>query len=198
MGPQPYHRATSRLSAKQKANGEPVKGTIPKCLEEMVRAKHGEVAWTKVKTQGGLARWHTFLTTEDIDDEVVKKLFVTTAEALRSTVQVVMDDFGMHWSTVYAPDIYGVFFRRAANARELLLSMSEVHRITTDRVPNSAPPRFEYRWVDDDTLVMTYRSDRNLAALMPGLIRGVGVYYKERLRVTADGDEMTVRFLGDA
>ena len=172
-----------------------MKGTIPKCLEEMVTARHGSASWNKVKTSAGLATWHTFLTTEDIPDDTVKALFATTAEVLGTTVSEVMDDFGMHWITIYAPDIYGVFFKRASNAREMLLSVAEIHRRTTAKVPNAKPPRFTYEWVDDDTLVMRYDSERNLAALMPGLIRGVGAFYQEALEVTRKGNRLTVRFL---
>ena len=175
-----------------------MKGTIPKCLEEMVRARHGQETWDRVKAAAGLARWHTFLTTEAVSDQMVTDLFGTAAKTLGMPLQQVMDDFGMHWSTVYAPDIYGVYFRRASNAREMLLSMSEVHRVTTGKVPNSAPPRFDYEWLDEDTLRMTYRSERGLAALMPGLIRGVGAHFRERLEVERRGDDMIVRFLGEA
>lgn len=150
--------------------------------------------WNRIQTVAGLEKWHSFLTTEDVEDAVVLKLFAATGEVVGCPAAQVMDDFGRHWGAVYAPDIYGVFFKRAANARELLLSMSEVHRLTTERVPNAAPPHFEYRWLDDDTLVMSYHSKRGLAGLMPGLIRGVGEHYGEVLEVTRDGDEMTIRF----
>lgn len=171
-----------------------MKGTIPKCVEEMVCTHHGRDTWKRVQALAGLESWHTFLTTEDVDDSVVLGLFGATAKVLGCSEQQVMDDYGMHWGTVYAPDIYGVFFKRASSAREMLLSMSEVHRVTTDRIPNAAPPRFEFRWVDESTLQMTYRSKRTLAALMPGLIRGVGAYFHESLDVTRTGDVMTIRF----
>ena len=171
-----------------------MKGTIPKCLEEMVRARHGDAAWKQVRADAGFATWHTFLTTEDIPDDTVKALFASAAKVLGLPVQEVMDDFGMHWSTVYAPDIYGVFFKRASNAKEMLLSIAEIHRRTTATVPNAKPPRFAYQWKDDDTLVMTYESERHLAALMPGLIVGVGAFYRESLEVTRRGDRITVHF----
>jgi len=172
-----------------------MKGTIPKCLEEMVRARYSESTWDQVKKAADLASWHSFLTTEDIPDDTVKALFATTAEVLDKTVQEVMDEFGIHWSTVYAPDIYGVFFNRASSARELLLGMAEVHRVTTATVKNAQPPRFSYRWLDDETLVMTYDSERDMAGLMPGLIRGVGEFYREELQVSREGDHMTIRFM---
>ncbi len=173
-----------------------MKGTIPKCLGEMVRAQHGPDRWTLICTEAGLARWHHFVTTEDVPDELVVGLFHMTSAVLGKSLQQVMDDFGMHWSTVYAPDIYGQYFRRASNAREMLLSMSEVHRVTTDRVAEAVPPRFEYESLEDGTLLMRYHSERGLSALMPGLIRGVGAYYGERVEVEKDGDVMRIRFLG--
>ena len=173
-----------------------MKGTIPKCLEDMVKANHGQESWARIREEAGVARFHSYLTTEDIPDEVVIGLFQSSAKVLGRSLQDVMDDFGMYWSTAYAPDIYGQYFRRASSAKEMLLSMSEVHRITTGKVANSAPPRFSYEQPDDDTLVMRYHSERGLSALMPGLIRGVGAYFKERVEVDKRGDEMTIRFLG--
>ena len=171
-----------------------VKGTIPKCLEEMVRHNHGEPAWSRVRERAGLPRWHSFLTTEDVPDERVKELFGVVASVLGSTVPRVMEDFGMFWGSRYAPDIYGVYYRRATSARELLTSVAQIHRETTSRMPDARPPDFRYEWLDDRTLVMEYRSHRGLAGLMPGLVRGVAAYYDESVSVTRDGDRITVRF----
>lgn len=41
---------------------------------------------------------------------------------------------------------------------------------------------------------MHYESFRGLVALMPGLIRGVGKYYKENLTVTVVGNAVHVQF----
>ena len=41
---------------------------------------------------------------------------------------------------------------------------------------------------------MHYESDRGLVILMPGLIRGVGKYYKERLTARVVGNAVHVQF----
>lgn len=51
-------------------------------------------------------------------------------------------------------------------------------------MPLTTPgPRFDYQWKDDRTLVMHYKSDRGLVDILVGLIKAVGRYYKEALKV---------------
>lgn len=59
---------------------------------------------------------------------------------------------------------------------------------------NARPPRFSYSWSDENTLVIEYRSPRQLHALLVGLIKGVGTHYGEPLSVHGIGDRVTVRF----
>ncbi len=49
---------------------------------------------------------------------------------------------------------------------------------------NAHPPRFEYDWKDDKTLILKYKSQRGLIDILVGLIKGVGKYYKEDLKVS--------------
>ena len=43
--------------------------------------------------------------------------------------------------------------------------------------------RFDYEWQDEHTLIMHYKSHRGLIDFLIGLIKGVGKYYNEDLRV---------------
>jgi hypothetical protein len=99
------------------------------------------------------------------------------------------DAFGDYWSTVYAPKIYGAFYDTAKSAREFLLKMDDVHTIMTSTVSDAHPPRFEYEWKDDKTLIMKYKSRRGLIDFVVGLAKGVGKYYKEDLNATKLGDD---------
>ena len=67
--------------------------------------------------------------------------------------------------------------------------MDYVHATVIKNVPNAQPPRFEYEWLDDKTLIMKYKSRRRLIDFMVGSIKGVGKYYKEDLRVTKLGND---------
>ena len=68
------------------------------------------------------------------------------------------------------------------------------HEVMTKSIKLARPPRFRYEWKGDKLLIMHYDSSRRLVALMPGLIRGLGKYYKERLTVRVVGNAVHVRF----
>ncbi len=42
---------------------------------------------------------------------------------------------------------------------------------------NARPPRFEYKWKDDNTLIMKYKSSRGLIDLFVRLTIGNRVYF---------------------
>ena len=95
----------------------------------------------------------------------------------------------------YASNIYYPYYRQAKSAKEFLLNMDDVHKNVTDNIPNAHPPRFIFDWENDKTLIMTYQSHRGLIEFLVGLIKGVGKYFKEDLKVSAIGrDKVQVVF----
>ncbi len=171
-----------------------MKGTIVKCLEELVRKDFGDDKWSAVMERSGIEAGRVFSTMEDVSDETVLAMIGATAEVLGITPQVAMDAFGMHWSKTYAPKVYGVFFEKAKSAREFLLSLDGVHDTVTRRMENARPPRFVYDDQDPSKLTMRYESPRGLVALMPGLVKGVGALYGEEVDVSLVGNEVRIHF----
>ena len=73
--------------------------------------------------------------------------------------------------------------------------MNAVHTEMTRSLQNARPPRFEYEWEDDKTLVMQYKSHRGLLDFVVGLVKGVGKRYEEPLQVTKiDPDKVQIVF----
>ena len=73
--------------------------------------------------------------------------------------------------------------------------MDSVHVSMTRRLKDVKPPRFEYEWRDDHTLLMHYKSHRGLLDFAVGLAKGVGSYYKEPLTVTkVNSDTVKISF----
>ncbi len=73
--------------------------------------------------------------------------------------------------------------------------MDRVHKGTTSTLPDAKPPRFEYEFKDEKTLIMKYKSHRNLIEFMVGLLKGVGKFYKEDLRINPLGrDKVEIIF----
>ena len=91
--------------------------------------------------------------------------------------------------------LYGSYFKGANNSKELLLKMDDIHDKVTKNIPNALPPRFEYEWKNDKTLILKYKSKRGLIDILLGLVKGVGKYYKEDLKVTKiSNDKLQVIF----
>ena len=164
-----------------------MKGVIVNCLEELVRTKFGKGKWEEALEMSGIPKNSIFLPSQDIDDRTVMSVVKSVCSILEITINQVADAFGEYWMTGYAPRIYKTYFRGKNTAKEFLLSMDNVHDLTTDNMPNAQPPKFEFEWENDNNLVMKYTSQRSMMDFMVGLIKGVGKYYNEDLEISQLG-----------
>jgi hypothetical protein len=171
-----------------------MKGTIAVCMQDLVTTKFGAGKWKESLTKAGFKDSKTYTVLDDIPDQEVLQLMKGIAAAASLSMAQVMEAFGEHWSTIYAPTVYSAYFGPTKSARELLLNLDHIHDAMTHSMRSAKPPRFKYEWKDDRTLIMTYESSRGMIALMPGLIRGVGKHFKEDLKVTVTGNHVEVQF----
>ncbi|MCK4545540.1 heme NO-binding domain-containing protein [candidate division WOR-3 bacterium] len=161
-----------------------MKGVITIALREMIMEKYGKEKWEAILKKADLDTSFIMLPISNIDDEIVLKIVNSVCEILNISLVQAADAFGEYWVAVYAQKLYHSFFINVKTAKEFLLKMDSVHVTTTKNMPDAHPPRFEYEWKDDKTLIMKYKSERNLIDIFVGLIKGVGKYYKEDLKVT--------------
>jgi methyl-accepting chemotaxis protein len=171
-----------------------MKGTIVKCMEDLVGAKFGAAKWKECLKRAGFVESKLYSTLEDVSDADVMALMKAVGEAAGLSGPQVMSAFGEHWSTVYAPKLYKPFFDSAKSTRDFLLKLDDVHVTMTKSIKSARPPRFKYEWQGDKHLVMHYESARGLVALMPGLIAGLGKYYKDHPSVRLTGNAVHVQF----
>jgi hypothetical protein len=172
-----------------------MKGVIIKCLQDLVETKFGKDKWQQIREAAGIQMGTLILVSSDMPDEQALGLLRATEKVLGISSVAAADAFGEHWMTVYAPRIYGAVYRNTTGAKDFLLKMNDLHRDMVQRFENAKPPRFDYAWEDDDTLLMTYHSDRGLMDIFAGLAKGVGLYFKEPLQVTRVGsDRLRIRF----
>jgi hypothetical protein len=160
-----------------------MKGTILKCLQEMVESRFGKDEWREVLTDAGFKGPQLFSLSADIDDGKAVAMFGSAARVLEVDAQRVMDEFGDYWVNDYAPRVYQTIYGRYKSAREFLLAMDDVHVMVTQAVKDSRPPRFEFETQGEKTLLVTYKSKRNLIDLYIGLVRGVGRRFDTELDI---------------
>ncbi len=84
----------------------------------------------------------------------------------------------------YASTIYSGYLHNIKSSKELLLELGNIHASVTSNMPNAHPPKFDYEWKDNHTLIMTYKSQRSLIDLFVGIARAVGKYYKDNPKIT--------------
>ncbi len=164
-----------------------MKGTIVKCLEELVVAQFGRGQWEKSLEDVGLSKLTVFWPMSDIDDSQVLELVEAVCKNLDISLVQAADAFGDYWVNVYSQKMYPLYYEENSTARDFLLDMDNVHVEMTRTMENARPPRFDYEWQNDNTLIMHYRSHRGLIDFVVGLARGVGKHYNENLQVTKLG-----------
>ncbi|MCS6831394.1 MAG: heme NO-binding domain-containing protein [Armatimonadota bacterium] len=160
-----------------------MKGTIVIAVREMVQQQFGKDAWTKALLEAGIDKEPAIAPSSMIDDKVVINVIQGICRTTGKSMQQFADMFGEYWVTQYAQRMYKSFFLGSKCARDFLLKMDSVHVSMTRAFPDSTPPRFEYEWKSDNTLIMTYKSPRGLMDIFIGLIKGVGKHYGENLQV---------------
>lgn len=161
-----------------------MKGSIVKCLEELVCTKFSKDIWHKSLEDVGLKKDTVFFTVSDIHDSTVMKVFEAVCNNLNISLTQATDAFGDYWVNDYSRKVYHQYYTRNKTAKEFLLDMDNVHVAMTKTINNARPPRFKYEWIDDKTLIIHYNSKRGLIDLAIGLTKGVGKFYNENLTVT--------------
>jgi hypothetical protein len=160
-----------------------MKGTIVKCLQDLVCTKFGKDKWEKSLEDAGIPKSTSIMPISDYDDALVVKVVGTVCKNLGITLQQAADAFGDYWVNVYSQNMYGRFYAKCKTAKDFLLNMDALHVTMTQTMQNAHPPRFDYEVVNDKTLVMNYKSSRGLIDFLVGLIKGIGTFYKENLKV---------------
>ena len=165
-----------------------MKGVIVLCLQSLVKEKFGEDKWRKILSEAGMEK-AIFLATRDVDDKDVLKIVNALCRVLKISQSQAADVFGDYWVSVCSQKTYRPYYRGAATAKEFLLRTDEIHVAVTRGIPGAKPPRFDYEWKDSRTLIMKYKSHRGLVDFAVGLVKGVGKFYKEDLKVSKLGPD---------
>jgi len=166
-----------------------MKGVIVSCIAELVKEKFGQDQWDAILKDVEGNPKSTYLATEDVDDNIALGIIDSLCKTLNITMAQAADAFGEHWVNEFAPRIYEAYYRNVDNAKDFLLNMDQIHKTTTQSIPNAHPPRFDYEWQDDKTLIMKYNSSRGLIDILVGLVKGVGIYFLDNLVVTKLSDD---------
>jgi hypothetical protein len=166
-----------------------MKGVIAICLGEFVAKRFGKEKWSNILETAGLPGTTSFLPSQDVDDAAVLKVIRATCSVLSLSPTAAADAFGEYWCCEYAPRIYGAYYGKNSirSAKDFLLRMQDVHAMVTRNIANAKPPQFQFEQPAPNKLIMKYISERGLGDIFAGLVKGVGRYFKEDLRIRRIG-----------
>jgi len=160
-----------------------MKGAIANCLKETMVSKFGQPKWDEIMIASGLKPNLSILVTMDIDDAIVGNIVMNSCKLTNSPLEKIGDLFGEYWMNSYAIKMYKPYYGTNSNAKDFILKLNEMHNKVTKNIPNANPPKFEFDWKNETTLVITYISTRGLIDFVVGLAKGVGKYFNQKLIV---------------
>ncbi len=163
--------------SKLRSSSGKIRGILPKIYMEHIMKTYGSDVFNFVSEEMGHP---SFLPGQSYPDQVLhqmadlvnKKTGEPQKEFFKKVGSASMDSFKRMYRRYFKGD----------NLKELLLAMNEIHRNLTKDNPGLKPPKFEYE-DHGDTLVMTYKSNRDYGDYFVGIINAAADYMGEKVKV---------------
>lgn len=158
-----------------------MKGVIADCLREMIVKKFGQPEWDSIKEKAKIEANLTVYST--VEDKVILNLIKVACQHLHLTLAQATEAFGEYWSCHYAPKKYKHYYSKYKNAKDFITNLDKIHVTMTNTIKDAEPPRFDYQWKNEHSLLITYKSKRNMLDFAVSLLRGIGKYYNNNISV---------------
>lgn len=161
-------------------------GLVNQAIEDMVRTRHGDPAWDRIKRRAGVDV-DAFLAMEPYPDATSYALVHAASEELSEPPERLLEAFGEHWTLFTAQKGYGDLFRMGgATFREFMLNLHSLHTRVALSFPDLDPPSFWCSDVTDRSLRLHYQSRRpGLGPMVVGLVKGLGRHFGADVEITA-------------
>jgi hypothetical protein len=156
-----------------------MKGIVFNLLEEVVCQKYGEDTWDMLLEASQLKGAYTSL--GNYSDEDLVKLVSSASSALNLPADEIIRWFGFSALPLLAKK-YPYLFEAHKSTRSFLLVLNDIiHPEVRKLYPGADVPIFDYDTLDENILIMGYKSKRKLCAFAQGLTEGAAFYYNEKV-----------------
>lgn len=158
-----------------------MKGVIFNILEELVEEKCGMQTWNEILQ--GLEYEGIYTAAKSYPDDQLFALVAAVSDKLQMPAGDVVGVFGEYLFSQLA-ERYPIFLEQEPTLRGFLKSVDGVIHVEVRKLYDSPNlPSFVCQDKDQQTLVMEYRSPRQLCILAEGLIRGAAQHYGEQINI---------------
>ncbi|HYX15529.1 MAG TPA: heme NO-binding domain-containing protein [Nostoc sp.] len=160
-------------------------GLVNKAIQDMVCSRFGEEPWKEIKHKAELDI-DVFLNMEGYPDDITHKLVKAASVVLSLSTQEIMQAFGEFWVHYTAQEGYGEMMDMSGDTLpEFLENLDNLHARVGVSFPNLQPPSFECTDMEENSLSLHYRSDREgLTPMILGLVQGLGNRFDTQVDIT--------------
>lgn len=156
----------------------------------------GQEAWSEVVDGAGL-EGTTYMPVAMYPDEEMEALLRAAELATGLRRDDLLADFA-EWAMGPMIDMYKAMLPVDAGAMVFLLGLQGIHeRILRLKDPAASAPPIEVVQCGEDMLEIHYRSQRNMAAMVQGAVKGVASYFDESVSLLGSefADDGTAHFV---
>ena len=161
-----------------------MKGVIFTELLELVEDQFGYEVVDKMISEAALENGGAFTSIGTYDHGDLLKMVVSLSNQLGVEVPVLVKTFGKHlfktFSKKHASKIAGM-----NSAFELIEKVESFIHVEVRKIyPDAQLPTFEYEYLDEDTLIVKYRSERPFADVCEGLMEQCIEHFGEEISIS--------------
>ncbi|MBN2664189.1 MAG: heme NO-binding domain-containing protein [Bacteroidales bacterium] len=158
-----------------------MKGTIVKAAERMIISTYGVEKWEEILYRTGFEKDHVFLIRDDVSDDKVMGILKNSAQVLNISKDDLLSEYAKYWIFSYISEVYPSF--QFSSAREFIKNIPSIHDFMTESVLNATPPVFEFDWINENELILTYISSRGLIELAKNILSQIGEKYNTKINI---------------
>ncbi|MCW5317818.1 heme NO-binding protein [Nostoc sp. KVJ3] len=160
-------------------------GLVNKAIQDMVCSRFGEETWKEIKHKAEVDV-DVFLSMEGYPDDITHKLVKAASVVLSLSPTAIIQAFGEFWVQYTAQEGYGEMMDMSGDTLpEFLENLDNLHARVGVSFPKLQPPSFECTDMEENSLSLHYRSDREgLTPMVIGLIKGLGARFDTEVHIT--------------
>jgi len=160
-------------------------GLVNKALKDMIFKEHGPQQWAKILALAGLDE-DNFISNAPYPDELTYNLVGAASAELGLPAEDILHSVGEWWILVTAKEGYGNLLKSSGKTlAKFLLHLPSFHTRITLMFPDLEPPEFECTDVENNTLLLHYRSHRKgLSTFVVGILCGLGQMFETQVVIS--------------
>ena len=152
-------------------------------LKDYVEAQHGVKGWLGFLEQAGVSTAVPYVRVGEYPDRELYAIIDAVAAGTGVARDELLEDFGRSMAGGLIT-MYPRLIRPEWNSLDLLCATEQtIHTIVRQGQVGARPPVLDCLRVSPTEVRLRYESSRRLCALARGIMKGVGQYYGETLRI---------------